>query len=283
MNLNSLIRLLPKGLKNQIRDRIRLLFQDNDLLVGSSTNYIAYRDANRRSFLDSGDQTGPIPPPHLQAGYGNYLEGGRKDVDAMLQILAESGLTLSSVRKILEFGCAAGRMSRHIPALIPNSEFWGVDISVDHIRWCQENLMPPINFATTTTVPHLPFPDNYFDLVFCGSVFTHIAHLESAWMLEIGRILAPSGMLYLTVHDENTVKVLEAEYPDLWLTKAVMQDPMYAQHRDEFGSIVLGSGRSSQVFYNSEYFKSIIPPMFRCISYNKQAYGYQSAFVLQRV
>ena len=34
------------------------------------------------------------------------------------------------------------------------------------------------------------------------SVFTHIDELESPWLLELRRVLAPKGVLCLTIHDE---------------------------------------------------------------------------------
>jgi ubiquinone/menaquinone biosynthesis C-methylase UbiE len=74
-------------------------------------------------------------------------------------------------------------------------------------------------FANTTTLPHVPYEDNYFDLIYAGSVFTHIADLADAWLLELKRILRPGGMLYVTVHDDHTLEVLRADFPDYYLTR----------------------------------------------------------------
>jgi cyclopropane fatty-acyl-phospholipid synthase-like methyltransferase len=41
-------------------------------------------------------------------------------------------------------------------------------------------------------------PDGYFDLVYAISVFTHITHEWSAWLLELHRILKPEGLLLAT-------------------------------------------------------------------------------------
>ena len=84
----------------------------------------------------------------------------------------------------------------------------GVDINAKHINWCQLNLGPPFFFATTTTAPHLPFEDGYFDLIYSGSVFTHISDLADAWLLELRRIVRKGGYLYITIHDKRTVEVL---------------------------------------------------------------------------
>ena len=228
----------------------------------------------------------PIPPPDLWLGYGadarGYLSSGEQHVDEMVRVLEGTDFSALQARRILEFGCGAGRMIRRFPKLAPEAELWGVDISAEHIRWCIDHLSPTIHFATTTRVPHLPFEDGSFDLVFCGSVFTHIEDLQEAWLLELGRILRPSGKLYVTIHDENTVRILDGPMRDYWLARKLREQPIYRANKDHFRMIVVSRGVSPQVFYHSSYFRSIVPPLFRWASHEPEAYGYQSAVVLER-
>ena len=139
-------------------------------------------------------------------------------------------------------------MIRHLPEIAPNAEFWGVDMRAQHIRWCVENLTPAIHFATTTTVPHLPFEDRYFDLIFCGSVFTHIEDIQESWLLELGRILRPSGKLYITIHDEHTVRLLDIKYRNIRLAKRMQEQRTYRSNKNDFNMIVIGWGAASMVF-----------------------------------
>jgi ubiquinone/menaquinone biosynthesis C-methylase UbiE len=85
-------------------------------------------------------------------------------------------------------------MIRWLAGLAEEMEIWGVDINARHIVWCQENLIPPFNFATVTIEPHLPFKDEYFDLIYCGSVFTHIDDLAYTWLLELKRIMVTAHL-----------------------------------------------------------------------------------------
>jgi SAM-dependent methyltransferase len=157
----------------------------------------------------------PVPPRELWQRWGltveSYLNGGRRDVETMLGLLGEAGAVDESLERVLDFGCAEGRMLRSLLGR-PERELWGVDVNAERVAWAQQHLAPPLRLATTTTAPHLPFADGYFDLVYAISVFTHISELADSWFLELLRVLRPGGHLYLTIHDEHSVDVLLGSY-----------------------------------------------------------------------
>jgi ubiquinone/menaquinone biosynthesis C-methylase UbiE len=138
----------------------------------------------------------------------DWISSGKEDIDNMMGILNRSNFSIQDSNRILDFGCSSGRMIRWLFGLADQCEIWGVDISAPKIVWCQENLMPPFNFATVTILPHLPFEDRYFDFIYCGSVFTHIDDLAEAWLLELKRVLRPGGRAYVTVHDKHTADLI---------------------------------------------------------------------------
>src|SRR5438094_4615222 len=276
-----LAKLLPAFFKRAIKTRIRIIASGgSELYVRSLPGENAYsiKPSKPTAKLPEGVRL-PIPPKELWLGYGSdaqaYISGGERHVTGMIRALEENGFSFGGAKKILEFGCGAGRMIRHLPKIALNAELWGVDIRAEHIRWCIENLTPAIHFATTTVVPHLPFDDRYFDLIFCGSVFTHIEDIQESWLLELGRVLRPSGKLYITIHDEHTVRLVDIKYRNIRLAKRMQEQRTYRSNKNDFNMIVIGRGAASQVFYISRYFQFIIPPIFRWISLTTEAYGYQ--------
>jgi ubiquinone/menaquinone biosynthesis C-methylase UbiE len=282
-----LSKLIPAFFKRAINTHIRTVASGGrELYVQSFPGENAYciKPGNPSAKLAEG-RTFPIPPKELWLGYASdaqgYISTGKCHVEEMIRLLEQSGFSIGGAKRILEFGCAAGRMIRHLPEIAPNAELWGVDQNAERIRWCIENLTPAIHFATTTMVPHLPFEDRYFDLIFCGSVFTHIEDLQESWLLELGRVLRPSGKLYITIHDEHTVTVLD-KCRDHLLAKDMQEQPTYCTNKNDFNMIVVGRGSSSQVFYSSRYFQFITPPIFRWISRTTEAYAYQSAVILEK-
>ena len=226
----------------------------------------------------------PVPPPALWLGYHDYLSGGEGDVDAMLAAVRDSGLELQDGDRILDFGCAAGRMIRHLESLAAKCEIWGADISAEHVLWCKRHLSPPFHFVTSTVSPHLPFEDRSFRLVYAGSVFTHIDDLADAWLLELARILEPGGRLYVTIHDEHTIELFEDGFwsssPTAQAAKASKAYPDPGEQPDMF---TVGRGPHSLVFYSRDYFARQLPPAFEPLSFIPGAYSCQTAVLARRV
>jgi SAM-dependent methyltransferase len=98
-------------------------------------------------------------------------------------------------KRVLDFGCGAGRTLRHFLDEAAEAEFWGCDIHAPSIEWVNAKLNPPVRAFVNSELPPLPRPDHSFDLIYAFSVFTHIADAWSAWLLELHRLLAPDGFL----------------------------------------------------------------------------------------
>ena len=132
-------------------------------------------------------------------------------------------------------------------------------------------------------MPHLPFEDRSFDLIYCGSVFTHIDDLADAWLLELHRILTPEGRLYATIHDNHTVELFESgKYDSAKIVSHIKARTTYQHAKHTFGMFTTGRDHNSQVFYDIDYFKKMLHPMFDIASVTQEAYFYQTALVLTR-
>jgi SAM-dependent methyltransferase len=231
-----------------------------------------------------------VPPKEtwISQKYGKtddeYLASGKRDVAEMLNICKRANVSVEALGNILEFGCADGRMIRWLRHLAADREVWGTDIDATRIFWCKQNLGPPFHFITTTTVPHLPFEDRHFGFIYAGSVFTHIDDLADTWIAELRRILRAGGKLFMTVHLKNDIDLLNNKYRDSGLAKLVHSHPEYERFiRSDFDMFTIGRSAHSFVFYDLDYLRQSVEPMFRILSVTHGVRLYQNALLLERV
>jgi SAM-dependent methyltransferase len=248
---------------------------------------------NRREY---DHHTLPVPPKHLWLNYGvtadEYLRLGETHVNTMLSIANSSDFSLREGSRILDFGCGAGRMIRWFDKIAAHCEIWGLDINARCIKWCQQNLSPPFKFATITTTPHLPFEDRYFDFIYCASVFTHIDDLADAWLLELKRITAPGGRIFITVHDRHTADLV-INHPEEcrnyaprvdWFRGLLMSYDKKANFtKSDYGMFsIYPGGPQSQVFYDIDFLHRHWERILDVLSITPEAQGYQTAILLKK-
>lgn len=185
--------------------------------VGRALDELRYRQLLRRERDGSpgADADGlPVPPPRLRylvagtPGARYFLESGREAAQTLAGFLAEAGYPLERRRSILDFGCGCGRILRRFTRAGPRLS--GCDLNPKLVAWCRANL-PGEAFETNEVEPPLPFADASFDLVYAFSVFTHLPEaLQRPWLVELGRVLEPGGILLLSTHGEATAWRLTA-------------------------------------------------------------------------
>jgi SAM-dependent methyltransferase len=138
-------------------------------------------------------RVGHIDEPDVEAEYDAIGQRLR----ARLERLLGDGWSWEG-KRVLDFGCGAGRTLRHFLAEAEQAEFVGCDIDDPSIAWLQANLCPPLQAFKTNETPGLPQPGSYFDLVYAFSVFTHLSDHWAGWLLELRRVLKPRGLLLAT-------------------------------------------------------------------------------------
>jgi SAM-dependent methyltransferase len=142
-------------------------------------------------------------------------------------------------KRVLDFGCGAGRTLRHFLAEAEIAEFWGCDIDEASISWLGDHLSPPIHAFRTEGCPPISRPNGYFDLVYAISVFTHLTDSWSEWLLDLHRVLRDDGLLIATYMGEEMSERL-ADEP--WEQDRIGMNVLRAwQSWDEGGPFVLHS------------------------------------------
>ncbi len=128
--------------------------------------------------------------------WASYERVGRETRDAVLRLLPDDWSFED--KRVLDFGCGAGRTLRHFLDVAEAAELHGCDIDAESIEWLSAALSPPLHVSANERQPGLPHPDGSFDLIWCASVFTHIADGWAAWAIELHRLLSEDGLLIVS-------------------------------------------------------------------------------------
>jgi SAM-dependent methyltransferase len=161
----------------------------------------------------------PLPPVELanrvgrlvgsDGSYASYETVGRQLRDVVLSALPPDWAWRG--KRVLDFGCGAGRTLRHFIREAEEAEFWGCDIDAASIEWLNANLNPPLHGFVNDEQPPLPQPDDSYDLIYAFSVFTHITEEWSAWLLELHRLLTSDGLLIASFLGEGMSESVAGE------------------------------------------------------------------------
>ena len=166
-----------------------------------------------------------------------YVDYGRRIRDDLVVLLPDDWDWRG--KRILDFGCGAGRVLRHFLPEASEAEFHGCDIDRPSVEWLERHLSPPLHAFANGEQPPLARPDEHFDLVYAVSVFTHITDQWAAWLHELHRVLRPGGLLIATFLGEGVSQVVTGERFDE--DRIGMNVINYGQSWDEGGPTVLHS------------------------------------------
>jgi SAM-dependent methyltransferase len=176
----------------------------------------------------------PLPPLELAMRVGSVVGsdpmGGYEGIGVTAKLTIEQSLPADwnwEGRRALDFGCGAGRVLRHFTREATAAEFFGCDIDEASIAWLNANACPPFHAFVVAEEPGLPTEDDYFDVAWAMSVFTHLTDHWAGWLLELHRVLKPGGHLITTFLGSN-------------IAKEQLDEPW---KEDRVGMNVVGAGR----------------------------------------
>lgn len=177
---------------------------------------------------------------------------------------------------LLDWGCGAGRIIRHLSALQPHTILYGCDVNEEIIDWNKSNY-PNICFTAIHGFPPMLYAPSFFNLVYGISVFTHIeAGQQVNWLIELHRILQTNGILLITTHGPYYYKkLLPVE------KKILMEKGLYTQTYFKQGH------RMMSTYHQPTHFKKMIEPYFTILEYydgtvHPNKTGGQDLWILQK-
>lgn len=177
--------------------------------LAPAVDYLRFTLAYRRNFASNQRfkkefPTIKLPPAYLlyesfRMNYRRYWESGR---ETACWIKTETGpfMATGPGLKILDWGCGPARVLRQLPDIFgPGNAYHGMDYNPASVAWCRE-VLKGFTLADCPSLPPSTYEDQYFDLIYGISIFTHLpenAHYR--WREELFRISKPGAVLLMTM------------------------------------------------------------------------------------
>jgi len=177
---------------------------------------------------------------------------------------------------ILDWGCGAGRIIRHLPIVYPGAVLYGCDSNEERIQWNKSHI-PGISFTTVNSFIPTPYSDSIFDLVYGISVLTHIdADQQGDWLNELARILKKDGILLISTQGDFYL-------PDLLPgeKRILAREGIFTKSYPRHGH------RMMSTYHNQNHFKKLVNPLFTILEYypgnaNPHKLGGQDLWILKK-
>lgn len=125
----------------------------------------------------------------------HYFNVGASALKAILDVVS---IAQTEPSKILDFGCGAGRVTRWLSSCYPKASIEACDVDAD-LQFVADRFGAKV-WKSAKVVEKLSAPSTY-DLIWVGSVFTHLPAHDSTRMFDkLLSWLNPSGILVFTSH-----------------------------------------------------------------------------------
>jgi SAM-dependent methyltransferase len=178
----------------------------------------------------------------MYAGDGrHYLHVGRSALDCISIGLTHGTKKPDDIRSALDFGCGFGRVTRWLAAAFPCAELMGMDINAQAIA-AMENVLKVRGFVLSPDWSN--FPVAQFDLIWVGSLFTHISAKKSALLLDrLSKILKPDGILAATTHGRLVVDRIRCRERNYNLSEEASAELLSLYDSDGYGFVPYSAGQ----------------------------------------
>ncbi len=129
---------------------------------------------------------------------GNTQDQVQRDAVSRIPIPADG-----RVRRILDMGCATGRLTLAVKERFPDAEVWGIDVGGPMVRFAHTrgiDLGIECHFAQRLA-EDTKFPDDYFDLIISSIMHHEVsAAATDDIVAEAFRVLRPDGVYFPMDH-----------------------------------------------------------------------------------
>lgn len=125
----------------------------------------------------AGDYDSSFDGKFVKVMYEPLLEALKKNIDG----------------KLLDVGCGTGNILCEL--VNGKRELFGIDLSENMVRECSKRMEGNAEIKVADA-EHMPYKDNFFDVLICNASFHHYPHPEEV-LKEMKRVIKSGGKLFI--------------------------------------------------------------------------------------
>jgi SAM-dependent methyltransferase len=165
----------------------------------------------------------------------HYFRVGEIALRNILGVLNNLNAKGINVKKILDLPSGYGRVLRWLAACFPDANITACDTNVKAVDFVvQEFCVQGVYSEYDLT--KIKLPSNDYDLIWCGSLFTHFDATRWNQLFDLFYDhLASNGILVFTAHGRLAEPLMRKESPTFGLEADVMKSIMWSYDRKRFG------------------------------------------------
>jgi SAM-dependent methyltransferase len=173
----------------------------------TNSNYYEFPKINFEREILSLNTTISPKDGMFQGNLDHYFGCGISALNCIRNVLFIAKKT--EVNTILDFPCGYGRVMRSLRAAFPKSQITACDLEKEGVDFCNNifNAIP----VYSNKEPENIYLEHSYDLIWCGSLFTHFNQIEWEKFLNFFiKNLNSNGILIFTSHGRKTAERIKA-------------------------------------------------------------------------
>lgn len=178
----------------------------------------------------------PFDAMYVPGKADHYLLVGISAIRSIEAVLENSGMRADEIRSILDFPVGYGRVLRFLRAKFPQARITGAEIDPSAVRFCiREFSIEPIRAQQDFSLLSAP---SMFDLIWCGSLVTHITEDSAIALLRFFRDhLTENGICLVSTHGDTSAEWLRQRKHSYGLAASDQQELLHQYEQSGYGYV----------------------------------------------
>ena len=121
------------------------------------------------------------------------------------------GVDFNKDCKVLDFGCGVAGQLKFFTKNFGETSFYATDVDPSSVEWVSKNY-PNVDVKLNDPKGPLDFSDNFFDLIYTVSTFSHFSEQDvDYWLSELSRVTKKNGLFIPTIEGKGSIELVANE------------------------------------------------------------------------